>query len=1086
MHPKLLQALLILIVLFNCHTLRSQSRTIVRLTDNNDAPISGAFWRVDSTRFGVSDKSGAISLARTDPNGGDVKLSVSHISFRDTVVQVNPSTGNDLQVVLELDNVALPEINVIGGKSRKFRSPEHLLRMALKAKKKNYPDEVTQRTALYREILTYEDCPVNLNEGLLEMEISPYTDKFRRRKSWSETWDRYWSSYVVYSKGKYKYLDVGSPEGTQQYAAVNDRYRVLNSRISSSGEPHNFRATLRDGSLQMLSLDKVRLGYDYLSPKLLKEYRFTLKDSVFVNDAYCYRLAFEPANNKPAKYIGTNKQQPVGAFKGEIYLDLKSLAIVRFKGVNTKAIRRNATKGRHYVPVGTMTTEVNYARTGNGKWQLAEVINSNSPTAGSSYKVIRTLYLTDEDLESGAKNASRWRYQNHMWTLRNLTRSYDEKYWTVFEQSSFYQRAKLVNFDCPASSQPGAEEFRAPFLRDSVYTPSARPMRDISYVKEKRIRNAWVWLEDPTDSATTSYLKWENDYYEQYFYHRQNELEDVSAEFSRRAQGMPPIAEPTAKNDTLLRTFDGQTGAYRIVPDGDTTLLVAIGPRKPDYVFTDFGWSNKAKYYYTLQESRDYDRLLSVYPINGEKAERSRIDDHLWRKDTLYVTGSNDLLRTAKFSRWTAAGRWEDLLQEEDPTFEFRMQTTPAGELILISESMTTAYVFAQSKTGWRKEPVPYPALSGGSGMRGRGCKAELAVDYVADCRETDLGTCVLAVKSARHELWMKPAGEAQWKRISLPEGQHHATFGPVKNGQIVVETEGVSAYGQEYTVDFSNQRLQPRKTDYPVINLPGYRDSIVWVKAPDGVAIPCQLRWKADLRTSLKNTLLKVYAAYGTPALTGHRQEDIALMNLGVAIVYVYARGGGTRGPEWYEAGRGANKIVGCKDYLAAAKYFHRRNPLGKTSLSGYAQSAGGPVLGYAVNEAPELFSAAVFDYTYLDVSGTMSRPELPLTVYEYLEWGNPADKKIREAQASYSPYQNVREQVYPAMLFLSGRYDKSTPYWQVAKTVAALRKANKGDAPILLRTAMRGSHPGTPFGPGQNVRVERMAFLVVNAGFH
>ncbi|MFT7121653.1 MAG: protease II [Neolewinella sp.] len=70
--------------------------------------------------------------------------------------------------------------------------------------------------------------------------------------------------------------------------------------------------------------------------------------------------------------------------------------------------------------------------------------------------------------------------------------------------------------------------------------------------------------------------------------------------------------------------------------------------------------------------------------------------------------------------------------------------------------------------------------------------------------------------------------------------------------------------------------------------------------------------------------------------------------------------------------------------------------------------------------------------------------------------------------------------------MLFLSGRYDKSTPYWQVAKTVAALRKANKGDAPILLRTAMRGSHPGTPFGPGQNVRVERMAFLVVNAGFH
>lgn len=1085
MSPKLLQALLFLFAFFNCATLQSQS-TVVSLTDENSTPVFGAFWRIDSLRFGVSDRSGIISLSQTSSDKGNIRLSISHISFRDTVVQINPAAKNNLQVVLQLDNVALPEINVVGGKPRKFKSPEHLLKMALKAKKKNYPDEVTNRTALYREILAYEDCPVNLNEGLLEIEISPYTDKFRRRKSWSEAWDRYWSSYVVYSKGKYKYLDVGSPEGTQQFTAVNDRYRVLNSRISSSGEPHNFRFTLRDGSLQMLSLDKVRLGYDYLSPKLLKEYRFTLKDSVFVNDAYCYRLAFEPANDKPAKYIGTNKQQPVGAFKGEIYLDLKSLAIVRFTGLNTKAIRRNATiAGIHYVPVGTLTTEVNYARTGDGKWQLAEVINTNSPTAGSSYKVIRTLYLTDEDLASGAKNASRWRYQNHMWTLRNLTRSYDEKYWIAFEQSSFYQRAKLVSFDCPASSQPGAEEFRAPFLRDTVYQPSARPMRNLSFVKEKRIRNAWEWLEDPTDSATTSYLKWENDYYEQYFYYRQDELEDVSASFSRRVQGTPPIAPPEVKTDTLLRTFDGQTGAYRIVPDGDTTLLVAIDPRKPDYVFTDFGWSGKGKYYYTVQNNRDYDQLLSVYAVNGEKAERSQVESYLWRKDTLYVTGNDDLLRTNTFSRWTAAKGWEDLLIEENPTFGLRMQITPDGELILISESMTTAYVFAQSTAGWRKEPVPYPALFAGSGMRGRGCKVELAADYVADCRETDPGTCVLAVKAARHELWIQPKGESPWSRIPLPEGQTHATFGPIKNGQIVVEMEGVSAYGQKYTVDFSNHRLKPLATDYPVINLPGYRDSIVWIKAPDGVAIPCQLRWKADLRTSLKSTLLKVYAAYGTPALAGHTQEDIALMNLGVAIAYVYARGGGTRGPEWYEAGRAGNKIVGCKDYLAAARFFHRRNPLGNTPLSGYAQSAGGPILGYAVNEAPELFSAAVFDYAFLDVSGPMSRPELPLTVYEYQEWGNPADKKIREAQAAYSPYQNVREQAYPALLFLAGRYDQSTPYWQVAKTVAALRKANTGSAPILLKTAMRGSHPGTPFGPGKNTLVERMAFLVGNTGF-
>jgi len=881
MHPKLLQVLFLFIVLFCCTALRSQNTTI-NLLDQSGDPVSGAFWRIDSTRFGVSDRSGIISLTR---------------------------------------------------------------------------------------ILAYEDCPVNLNEGLLEMEISPYTDKFRLKKSWSEGWDRYYSSYAIKRSGKYRYLGFRFPEGTQQYAAVNDRYRVLDSRISINEEPHDFYTTFADGGLQLLALDKVRLGYDYLSPKLLKEYRFTLKDSVFVNDAYCYHLEFEPANDEPTKYFVLSKQQSVGAFSGEIFLDQKSLAIVRFKGVNTKVITRNFSSPKdRTVPAGTRTTEVNYARTGDGKWQLAEVVNTSLSTIDSNYKAVRTLYLSDENLEGGAKNASRWRYHNFQWTLRNLTLNYNEKYWSVFERSSFYQRAKLVSFDCPVSSQPGAEEFRAPFLRDTVYQPTARPMRDLDYVKEKRIRNAWEWLEDPTDSATTNYLKWENDYYDQYFYYRQDELENVSAGFSRRVQGTPPIAERAAKTDTLLRTFNGQTGAYRIVPEGDTSLLVAVDPLKPGYVFTGFGSSGKGKYYYTVQNSRDYDQLLSVYTVNGDKAERPQIESYLWRKDTLYVTGNDDLLRTNSFSRWTPANGWEDLLEEEDPTFGLRMQITPAGELILISESMTTAYVFAQSTAGWRKEPDPYPALFAGSGMRGRGCKAEVKADYVADCRETDLGTCVLAVNEARHELWVMPKGQTEWKRIALPEGQPHVTFGKVKNGQIIIDTEGVGAYGQEY--------------------------------------------------------------------------------------------------------------------YLAAARYFHRRNPLGKTTLSGYAQSAGGPILGYGVNEAPELFSAAVFDYAFLDVSGTMARPELPLTIYEYQEWGNPKDKNIREAQSSYSPYQNIREQAYPAMLFLAGRFDQSTPYWQVAKTVAALRKANTGDAPILLRTAMRGSHPGTPFGPGQNTRVERMAFLVGNAG--
>lgn len=96
----------------------------------------------------MSDNSGAIVLRKVKSIPAEIRLTLSHISFRDSVIVVSLPLADDLQVKLRLDNVALPEINVVGGKPRKFKSPKHLLRMAIKAKKKNYPDKLTLRTRL--------------------------------------------------------------------------------------------------------------------------------------------------------------------------------------------------------------------------------------------------------------------------------------------------------------------------------------------------------------------------------------------------------------------------------------------------------------------------------------------------------------------------------------------------------------------------------------------------------------------------------------------------------------------------------------------------------------------------------------------------------------------------------------------------------------------------------------------------------------------------------------------------------------------------------------------------------------------------
>ncbi len=1078
---------IVLFFLLTACTLSGQDIRKVQLLEEGTAlPVSGAFYTLDTLQFGVSDAEGMIRL--TLVKGKENVLVISHLSYGDTLVYAAQLERGINKLYLTTATVELPEVSISGKVRHKFRDPAQLVKMALKRVPDNYPAQETERTALYREVIAYDDCPVNVAEALMEIYTSSYAEKFRMKQAFSEGWDRYYASYRVPKSGKGKYLGVRFPEGTQQYAAVNDRYRVLQSRYSLNEAPHDFYVRFWDGVLHLVALDKVRLGYDYLDPGRMKKYTYSLIDSVIVNGAYCFHLRFQPADEEPTRYFDLSSQQTTGVFSGDLYIDQQSLAIVRFQAENAKAVVKNFDLNRSMTArKNSMHTEVNYQRSSDGKWQLAEVVSRVTSSFDSSYQAVRTLYLSDDELELRPAGVDRWRFHSFQWNLQNLTRSYHPEFWDVFQKTSFYQRGKLIEFDCPQEGQPGEAAFAAPFLVDTVAIPRANPLRTNDYVKEKQIRNAWEWLENPEDSATTAYLKWENDYYNQFFRQRPELLEDVAEQFSGKNQGRPARTEnmAVAVTDTVPVTQSGRPGFYRVGPNGDSTLLAATDPATPGLVLTDYGWTDSRTYYYTLTDDRTYDRLITIYSAKKKQTDRNRIDDFVWRGDTLYVTENDNLLRTHQLSRWTDGRGWETLLREADPGAEFRLQVIPTGELIVISESLTTAFVFRQTPSGWQKEPTAYPAMAAGSGPRGRGCRADIKADYLADCRENSRGSCVLAVNSARYEIWIRPAGAERWERIAMPEGQLNAKFVPVAGSDdIHLRMEGVAAYGKKFSVDFSAKRLVPVATNIPPTELSGYRDSIVWVASTGGERIPCQVRWKTSWQDSLRGTQLKVYAAYGNSYLIGHSETDIALMNLGYAVVYVHARGGGVRGPAWYDAGRAANKLTACKDYLAAVRYFASPgHPLAPTPVFGYAQSAGGPVLGYAVNEAPQLFAAAVFDYAYLDVAGTMSRPELPLTVYEYPEWGNPADKTIREQQSRYSPYQNIRPQMYPPLLFLAGRYDQSTPYWQVAKFVAALRAVESGNNPVLFYTALRGSHPGTPFGPGFDKLVEQVAFLEVAA---
>ena len=118
---------------------------------------------------------------------------------------------------------------------------------------------------------------------------------------------------------------------------------------------------------------------------------------------------------------------------------------------------------------------------------------------------------------------------------------------------------------------------------------------------------------------------------------------------------------------------------------------------------------------------------------------------------------------------------------------------------------------------------------------------------------------------------------------------------------------------------------------------------------------------------------------------------------------------------------------------------------------------------MGAVANMRPDLFSGILALVPFVDVLNTMLDDSLPLTPPEWPEWGNPiASEDYFKAMAAYSPYDQVREQIYPAILAVGGLTDPRVTYWEPAKWVAKLREKRSDDNLLLLKINMESGHAG------------------------
>jgi oligopeptidase B len=241
------------------------------------------------------------------------------------------------------------------------------------------------------------------------------------------------------------------------------------------------------------------------------------------------------------------------------------------------------------------------------------------------------------------------------------------------------------------------------------------------------------------------------------------------------------------------------------------------------------------------------------------------------------------------------------------------------------------------------------------------------------------------------------------------------------------------------------------------------YNSERLYAKATDGTMVPISLVYKKG--TPLDGsapTLLYAYGSYGANMDAGFSSARLSLLNRGFVFAIAHIRGGQEMGRHWYEDGKLLKKKNTFTDFINCAEHLIANNYTSKEKLFAMGGSAGGLLMGAICNMRPDLWRGVVNAVPFVDVITTMLDETIPLTTFEFDEWGNPKNKEYYDYMKSYSPYDNIEQKNYPNILVTSGYWDSQVQYWEPAKYVAKLRDYKTDNNLLLFWCNMDAGHGG------------------------
>lgn len=659
------------------------------------------------------------------------------------------------------------------------------------------------------------------------------------------------------------------------------------------------------------------------------------------------------------------------------------------------------------------------------------------------------------------------------------------------------------------------------------------------------IEDPYAWIRDPgypnvTDAEVLAYLNAENAYFEAVMAPQKGLIETIFNEMKGRVKD-DDASVPQRDGDFLYwYAFDAgaeyRTWYRRPVTGGSDTVIVDEPKLAEGHDYFRLGG---------LAVSPDARLLAYAVDTNGSERYVLRVRDletgldlpdviENWRYGLVWAADSQSFLYTDADENWRSKVVWHHRLGDAQSA-DRAVYTEEAEEFgVQIGRTQSRRYAVLQTGDHATSEVRMLPTDDfAATPVLVSPRKADR--QYDVDERE---GTLYIRVNDTHPNFRVVTAPVSapdQWSELIAGSDRHYLQSATSFENLLVVEEriDGLSQIrlrdygGSERHIAFPEAsfvanlstnpeyRVERLRIDYQSMVTPNtvydfhlegdrletlkvreipsgydpsqYATERLMAPARDGTLVPVSVVYRRDFVKDGRGPLhVYAYGAYGYAFPPGFSANRLSLLDRGFAYAIAHIRGGDDLGYQWYLDGKLTKRANTFNDFVDVTRFLIAQGFASPGRVTASGGSAGGELMGAIANQAPELYGAVAAHVPFVDVLNTMLDDTLPLTPGEWPEWGNPiADKAAFDLIRSYSPYDNVKAQAYPALLITGGLNDPRVTYWEPAKWAAKLRAAKTDDNVLLLKTNMGAGHGGKS---GRYVSLEEdaeeYAFLISQMG--